>query len=59
MTTLHAPQFPSLQPSFVPVRPMLSRRTSSRLWRGSQMNSVSSPLIVVLTTVRADRVGLT
>ena len=47
----HAPQLPSLQPSLVPVKPSVSRNTSSRLWRDSQRNSVGSPLIVVWTCV--------
>ena len=47
--TVQAPQLPSLQPSLVPVRPRMSRRHSSRLWRGSQRNSTASPLMVVRT----------
>ena len=47
--TLQAPQSPVRHPSFVPVRPTSSRNTSSKLWRGSQRNSVSSPFIVVCT----------
>ena len=33
-----------------------SRSASSRLWRGSQRNSVSSPLIVAVTCVRVGMV---
>ena len=48
-TTVHAPQFPSLQPSLEPVKPRMSRKHSSRLCSGSQRNSRGSPLIVVRT----------
>src|SRR5713101_3542439 len=48
-TTLQAPQLPLLQPSLLPVRRSSSRRTSSRLCRGSHRNSVSLPLRVVWT----------
>src|SRR5713226_4867138 len=44
--TLHAPQLPLLQPSFAPVSFSSSRSTSRRLWRASQRNSVSWPLIL-------------
>ena len=47
--TLQAPQSPEPQPSLLPVRPRSSRSTSSRVWPGSQRNSVGSPLMVVVT----------
>ena len=49
ITTVHAPQSPVAQPSLVPVRPILSRSTSSRLRCASHRNSVGSPLMVVRT----------
>ena len=49
MITLHAPQLPLLHASFVPVRPSASRKTSSKLCRGSHRNSTGSPLMVVWT----------
>src|SRR5438067_3151687 len=52
MTTQQAPQLPLLQPSLAPVSPSTSRSTSSRLWRGSHRNSVTSPLMVDSTWMR-------
>src|SRR5215813_6960158 len=49
--TLQAPQLPLLHPSFVPVSPRSSRRTSNRLCRDSQRKSTSSPLIRVWTCI--------
>src|SRR5713226_7042577 len=49
--TVQAPQSPVRQPSLLPVSSSSSRRTSSRLSRGSQRNSTVSPLSVVSTTV--------
>src|SRR6478752_5405670 len=51
--TLHAPQSPEPQPSLLPVRPRLSRSTSSRVWLGSQRYSVDAPLMVVVTWIFA------
>jgi len=42
-----APQLPLLHPSLVPIKPNSSRSTSNKVWRGSQRNSISSPLIWV------------
>src|SRR5687768_10374469 len=53
MRTVQAPQLPSLQPSLAPVRFNTSRSVSSRLWRGSTRNSVSSPLMVAVTWIFA------
>ena len=47
--TVQAPQFPSRQPSFVPVSPISSRSVSRRLMYGGTSNSCSWPLIVVVT----------
>ena len=44
-STEQAPQSPVAQPSFVPVRPRLSRSASSSVSLGSQRNSTGSPLI--------------
>ena len=51
MLTVQAPQFPSLQPSLVPVRPISSLRHSSKLCLGSHRKSTCSPFIVVCTYV--------
>ena len=47
--TVHAPQSPVLHPSFVPVRPIVSRRTANRVLRGSTSRSCSSPLTISVT----------
>ena len=47
--TVQAPQSPVRHPSLLPVMSSSSRRTSSRLWRGSHRSSVGSPLIVAST----------
>src|SRR5581483_9408801 len=46
--TVHAPHAPALQPFFVPVRSSVSRRTSSRDWRGSSARVCARPLTVRL-----------
>src|SRR5262249_23748928 len=50
--TLQAPQLPLLQPSLVPVSRNSSRKTSSRLCRGSHRKSVSLPLMVAWIWIR-------
>src|SRR6185436_13037116 len=48
-STVQAPQLPLLQPSLAPVSLRVSRRTSSKLSRGSQRNCAGSLLTVVDT----------
>src|ERR1700687_5306479 len=54
-STLHAPQLPLLQPSLLPVKCSSSRRTSNKLWRGSQRTSVSLPLMHVCRWIFLDK----
>ena len=44
--TLQAPQSPEAQPSLLPVRPSVSRSTSSSVSSVSQRNSTASPFTV-------------
>src|SRR4030095_1609871 len=65
MMTLQAPQTPMLQPSLVPVRPRLSRRTCSKSRFASTSTSCSWPFtfsvscffISLITVIFRDLVG--